>query len=296
MRGSLTCSRGMILAHLDLDAFFAAVEELEHPELRAKPLIVGGDPQGRGVVATANYVARALRDPLGDERGRGGAPLPAGGVRAAAPQPLPRVLAPRVVDRARHRPDGRADRRSTRAISTSARSRRDFLQARVVAEALQTAVRAGDEPHVLARRRAVQGGREDRKRRAQAGRADRRRPRPGADVPRAVRRAPAARRRAEGGAAAPRRRRRHDRRRSRRSPTTTCAGSCPGASARSCATARAESTRAGSTRRSSASRSRVENTFERDLRRPRAAARRAARHGERGGRPSARDAARPRAR
>ena len=48
----------MILAHLDLDAFFAAVEELEHPELRSKPLIVGGDPQGRGVVATANYVAR----------------------------------------------------------------------------------------------------------------------------------------------------------------------------------------------------------------------------------------------
>ena len=48
-----------ILAHLDLDAFFAAVEELEDPSLRTKPLIVGGDPHGRGVVATANYVARA---------------------------------------------------------------------------------------------------------------------------------------------------------------------------------------------------------------------------------------------
>ncbi len=48
----------MIVAHLDLDAFFAAVEELEDPSLRAKPLIVGGDPRGRGVVATANYVAR----------------------------------------------------------------------------------------------------------------------------------------------------------------------------------------------------------------------------------------------
>ena len=48
----------MIVAHLDLDAFFAAVEELENPELRTKPLIVGGDPRGRGVVATANYVAR----------------------------------------------------------------------------------------------------------------------------------------------------------------------------------------------------------------------------------------------
>jgi DNA polymerase IV len=48
----------MIVAHLDLDAFFAAVEELEDPLLRRKPLVVGGDPRGRGVVATANYLAR----------------------------------------------------------------------------------------------------------------------------------------------------------------------------------------------------------------------------------------------
>jgi DNA polymerase IV len=47
-----------ILAHLDLDAFFAAVEELEEPSLRKRPLVVGGDPKGRGVVSTANYVAR----------------------------------------------------------------------------------------------------------------------------------------------------------------------------------------------------------------------------------------------
>jgi len=50
----------MIVAHLDLDAFFAAVEELEDPSLRRVPLIVGGDPKGRGVVATANYVARSF--------------------------------------------------------------------------------------------------------------------------------------------------------------------------------------------------------------------------------------------
>jgi DNA polymerase IV len=48
----------VILAHLDLDAFYAAVEELEDPRLRALPLVVGGDPHGRGVVSTANYVAR----------------------------------------------------------------------------------------------------------------------------------------------------------------------------------------------------------------------------------------------
>lgn len=47
-----------IVAHLDLDAFFAAVEELEQPQLRGLPLVVGGDPHGRGVVATANYLAR----------------------------------------------------------------------------------------------------------------------------------------------------------------------------------------------------------------------------------------------
>jgi DNA polymerase IV len=48
----------VIVAHLDLDAFFAAVEELENPELKTRPLVVGGDPKGRGVVATANYEAR----------------------------------------------------------------------------------------------------------------------------------------------------------------------------------------------------------------------------------------------
>jgi DNA polymerase IV len=50
----------MIVAHLDLDAFFATVEELENPAYRSVPLVVGGDPHGRGVVATANYLARGF--------------------------------------------------------------------------------------------------------------------------------------------------------------------------------------------------------------------------------------------
>ncbi len=60
LRSSLAQMAPPILAHLDLDAFFAAVEELEDPALREKPLVVGGNPHGRGVVATANYVARAF--------------------------------------------------------------------------------------------------------------------------------------------------------------------------------------------------------------------------------------------
>ena len=59
-RGNSSFASVRILAHLDLDAFFAAVEELENPELREKPLVVGGDPHGRGVVSTANYAARTF--------------------------------------------------------------------------------------------------------------------------------------------------------------------------------------------------------------------------------------------
>ena len=47
-----------MIAHLDLDAFFAAVEMHRRPALRGRAVIVGGDPMGRGVVATANYAAR----------------------------------------------------------------------------------------------------------------------------------------------------------------------------------------------------------------------------------------------
>ena len=46
------------IIHADLDAFYAAVEQLDNPELRGKAVMVGGRPEGRGVVATASYEAR----------------------------------------------------------------------------------------------------------------------------------------------------------------------------------------------------------------------------------------------
>lgn len=50
--------RGQAIGLLDLDAFFASVEQLDHPEWRGKPVIVGEPPESRGVVSTASYEAR----------------------------------------------------------------------------------------------------------------------------------------------------------------------------------------------------------------------------------------------
>jgi len=51
------------ILHVDMDAFFAAVEQRDHPEYRGKPVVVGSDPRqgrGRGIVATCSYEARTF--------------------------------------------------------------------------------------------------------------------------------------------------------------------------------------------------------------------------------------------
>lgn len=70
---------GPAILLVDLDAFFASVEQLDHPAWRGKPVIVGGDADARGVVSTCSYEARAF------------------GVRSAMASALARQLCPEAI-------------------------------------------------------------------------------------------------------------------------------------------------------------------------------------------------------
>lgn len=71
--------QGPAIGLLDLDAFFASVEQLDHPQWRGKPVIVGGGADKRGVVSTASYEARKF------------------GVRSAMPSAQARRLCPQAI-------------------------------------------------------------------------------------------------------------------------------------------------------------------------------------------------------
>ncbi len=87
LAGMKTRSRNII--HIDLDAFFASVEELEEPALLGLPIVVGGDPDKRGVVSSCSYVAARVRRALRHAHGHGPPPVPTGHTH---PRPLPSLL------------------------------------------------------------------------------------------------------------------------------------------------------------------------------------------------------------
>ena len=201
----------MILGHLDLDAFFAAVEELENPDAPLQ-----GADRRRRPARTRRRRDRELRgaevrDPLGDVMRGGAAALPARRLRPAAPQRLPGVLAGGLELGARGRADGRAHR-AGRGLPRPRRGGRHLRRGTGAGRGGADVGAWSDEPERGHGRRHVEGRRQDRQRPAQARRPDRRPGRPRGVVPRALRRAAPARRRPALGGSAARGRPRDDRR------------------------------------------------------------------------------------
>ena len=177
-RAAGACQIALVIAHLDLDAFFAAVELHRNPGLRGKPVVVGGNPDGRGVVATASYEARRY------------------GIRSAMSSAEARRRCPQVVF---VRPDHRTYREWSRRVWALVREMAPVVEQvgidegylvlpdgdpREQAELVQLRRARAHAALVLARRRHLQGRRQDRLGRPKARRHHGRAAGRGGGVPR----------------------------------------------------------------------------------------------------------------
>jgi DNA polymerase-4 len=119
-----------IIIHLDLDAFYCAVEEQLNPDLRGKPFAVGGRPEGRGVVSSCSYAARQL------------------GIRSAMPMSQAVRLCPElIICRGQHKEYGR----KSRQVMSVLRGRTSLVEQISIDEAFLDVSQQTDQSHVYAK-------------------------------------------------------------------------------------------------------------------------------------------------